>query len=86
MQRAILESCQEHVAAGGLLIYAVCTNEPQEGADQVEMFLRSHPEFTTEPPPSSTGVAFPTWQGHLRTLPGLEGMDGFFAARLRKMY
>jgi 16S rRNA C967 or C1407 C5-methylase (RsmB/RsmF family) len=28
---------------------------------------------------------WPEWQGYLRTLPGPEGMDGFFAARLRRL-
>ncbi len=84
LQRAILENAQAALAAGGLLIYAVCSVDPVEGADQVELFLRSHPEFTAEPP---IGLAhLPTVQGYLRTLPGPEGMDGFFAARLRKMY
>ncbi len=85
LQRAILESCQNAVAAGGLLTYAVCSTDPSEGQDQVEMFLRSHPDFTAEPPPASAG-AFPNVQGYLRTLPGPEGADGFFAARLRRMY
>jgi 16S rRNA (cytosine967-C5)-methyltransferase len=85
LQRALLESCQQRVKPGGLLIYSVCTTEPEEGADQVELFLRSHPDFTAEPP-TATGVPFPLWQAYLRTLPGPEGMDGFFAARLRKMY
>jgi 16S rRNA (cytosine967-C5)-methyltransferase len=83
LQRKILENAQEKVAPGGLLVYAVCSPEPQEGQDQIEMFLRSHPDFTTEPP---TGLSYPQWQGHLRTLPGPEGLDGFFAARLRRMY
>lgn len=88
LQRQLLENCQEQVPAGGLLTYAVCSLDPEEGADQVEMFLRSHPEFTAEPPTTteSKGATFPTRQGHLRTLPGPEGMDGFFAARLRKLY
>ncbi|MGQ0506269.1 MAG: 16S rRNA (cytosine(967)-C(5))-methyltransferase RsmB [Myxococcaceae bacterium] len=83
LQRRILESCQERVAPGGLLIYAVCSVDVQEGPDQVELFLRSHPDFTTETP--KTALPFPLWQGHLRTLPGPEGLDGFFAARLRKL-
>lgn len=84
LQREILEQCSLVLKPGGLLIYAVCSTDSAEGPDQVDMFLRSHPEFTTEPP---KGLAhFPTWQGHLRTLPGPEGLDGFFAARLRKMY
>ncbi|MFZ5470306.1 MAG: 16S rRNA (cytosine(967)-C(5))-methyltransferase RsmB [Myxococcota bacterium] len=84
LQRRILENCQAVVAPGGLLVYAVCSTDPQEGADQVEMFLRSHPEYTAEPP--SLSEAIPTWQGYLRTLPGPEGLDGFFAARLRRTY
>lgn len=84
LQREILEQCQQVVKPGGLLVYAVCSTDAMEGADQIEMFLRSHPDFTTEPPRGLD--ALPTWQGHLRTLPGPEGLDGFFAARLRKMY
>lgn len=84
LQRGILETCQDVVPPGGLLIYAVCSVDSQEGADQIEMFLRSHPDFTSEPP--SLPAEIPTWQGYLRTLPGPEGMDGFFAARLRRMY
>src|SRR5438477_366842 len=70
------------VAPGGLLVYAVCSTDPEEGADQVELFLRSHPDFTAEP--ATVPISMPTWQGHLRTLPGPEGWDGFFAARLRR--
>ncbi|MBN1205714.1 MAG: 16S rRNA (cytosine(967)-C(5))-methyltransferase RsmB [Myxococcaceae bacterium] len=85
LQRRILENCQEAVPPGGLLVYAVCTTEPQEGQDQVEMFLRSHPEWTAEPP-VLPAVKLPLSQASLRTLPGPEGWDGFFAARLRRLY
>lgn len=85
LQRRILENAQEAVPPGGLLTYAVCTPEPQEGQDQVEMFLRSHPEWTAEPP-VLPGLTLPMSQAYLRTLPGPEGWDGFFAARLRKLY
>jgi 16S rRNA (cytosine967-C5)-methyltransferase len=85
LQRALLDSCAHHVKPGGLLVYSVCTTEPEEGADQIELFLRSHPDFTAEPP-VGLGLSLPTWQAYLRTLPGPEGMDGFFAARLRKLY
>ena len=84
LQREILEHCSLVLKPGGLLVFAVCSTDAVEGPDQIEMFLRSHPDFTTEPPRGLTTL--PTWQGHLRTLPGPEGLDGFFAARLRKMY
>ena len=84
LQREILEQCSLVLKPGGLLTFAVCSTDTAEGPDQIEMFLRSHPDFTSEPP---KGLAhLPTYQGHLRTLPGPEGLDGFFAARLRKMY
>ncbi|MCI0572715.1 MAG: 16S rRNA (cytosine(967)-C(5))-methyltransferase RsmB [Myxococcaceae bacterium] len=86
LQTRILEATQEAVPPGGLLVYAVCTTEPQEGPDQVELFLRSHPEWTAEPPVLPAEVQVPLWQSYLRTLPGPEGMDGFFAARLRRLY
>jgi 16S rRNA (cytosine967-C5)-methyltransferase len=86
LQRRILEATQEAVPPGGLLVYALCTTEPQEAGDQVELFLRSHPEWTAEPPVLPAGVQVPLWQAYLRTLPGPEGWDGFFAARLRRLY
>lgn len=85
LQSHLLESCQAAVKPGGLLVYAVCSVDPQEGGDQVELFLRSHPEFTAEPPPALPPGA-PLSQGYLRTLPGPEGLDGFFGARLRRTY
>jgi 16S rRNA (cytosine967-C5)-methyltransferase len=85
LQRRILERCQAVVPPGGLLVYAVCSTEPEEGQDQVELFLRSHPDFTLEPPSIAERLGWPLMQGALRTLPGPEGMDGFFAARLRRL-
>jgi 16S rRNA (cytosine967-C5)-methyltransferase len=85
LQRRILERCQAVVPPGGLLVYAVCSTEPEEGQDQVELFLRSHPDFTLEPPAVAERLGWPLVQGALRTLPGAEGMDGFYAARLRRL-
>jgi 16S rRNA (cytosine967-C5)-methyltransferase len=83
LQRKILANCETLVPPGGLLVYAVCSVDPQEGQDQIEMFLRSHPDFTAETPAGVHGL--PMWQAYLRTLMGPEGLDGFFAARLRRL-
>ena len=83
LQREILEACAGQVLPGGLLVYAVCSTDPDEGADQVEAFLDAHPEFTAEPP-QLPGLELPMWQAYLRTLPGPEGLDGFLVARLRR--
>ena len=84
LQLKILENCQSQVAPGGLLVYSVCSSDPEEGQDVIEMFFRSHPEFTAEI--SAAADRLPLLQGFLRTLPGPEGLDGFFAARLRRLY
>lgn len=81
LQGQILEQVAERIPSGGLLTYAVCTTEPEEGREQVARFLASHADFEVEPPP---GFPVALEDGMLQTLPGPEGMDGFFAARLRR--
>jgi 16S rRNA (cytosine967-C5)-methyltransferase len=85
LQRRIVERCQDVVPPGGLLVYAVCSTEPEEGQDQIDLFLRSHPDFTQETPVLAERLGWPLVQGALRTLPGPDGMDGFYAARLRRL-
>ena len=58
-QLAILESASAHVKPGGVLVYAVCSPEPEEGEGVVNAFLAAHPDFTrtasllTAPPQNS---------------------------------
>lgn len=82
LQREILDSCRQAVSPGGLLVFAVCSTEPEEGEQQVDWLLRANPEFALEPP--SGGPSLPLERGFLRTLPGKQSWDGFFAARLRR--
>ncbi len=81
LQKAILDNVCKRVKPGGLLVYALCTTEPEESQDQVRRFLAEHPEFTLAPP-KAEALAPLLEEGCLRTLPGPEGFDGFFAARL----
>ena len=37
------------VATGGMLVFAVCTLEREESEEQVEAFLKSHPDFSRLP-------------------------------------
>jgi 16S rRNA (cytosine967-C5)-methyltransferase len=84
LQQALLERAQAAVAPGGLLVYAVCSTEPEEGPRQLADFVAAHPDFRLAPPAGPAAVDCPLEAGCLRTLPGPEGMDGFFAARLRR--
>jgi 16S rRNA (cytosine967-C5)-methyltransferase len=84
----LLEAAGEMTAPGGVLVFAVCSLEPEEGVDQVAMFLEAHPEFSREAVRADELGGDGEWirDGDLRTLPfQMEGgMDGFYAARLRK--
>jgi 16S rRNA (cytosine967-C5)-methyltransferase len=86
LQATMLDRAADWVKPGGLLIYATCSLEPEEGEAQAEAFVRRHPEFTLSPISDDVlpdGV--PTQNGIVRTLPAMladkGGLDGFFVAR-----
>jgi 16S rRNA (cytosine967-C5)-methyltransferase len=88
-QPELLEAAAEMTARGGVLVYAVCSLEPEEGEQQVEDFLKRNKTFRREAvvPAEVFDPLFITARGDLKTLPSYwpdkGGMDGFFAARLR---
>jgi 16S rRNA (cytosine967-C5)-methyltransferase len=82
-QAALLEAVADRVRPGGLLVYATCSLEPEENAEQIDRFLEHHPEFAREPPDDFPS-AFLTDLGDLVTLPQRDAMDGAYAARLRR--
>ncbi len=83
-QRSILRAAADVVKPGGLLVYATCTLEPEENDAQIEAFLRENPEWMLEPPPEGTVPAPVLDAGRLRVFPQRHGVDGAFAARLRR--
>jgi len=88
LQGTLLRNSAGLVAPGGVLVYATCSLEPEEGERQVAAFLDQGSQFkreTIDPAPFGADPAWFTPQGELRTLPfHLAGMDGFYAARLRR--
>lgn len=96
LQSRILEGAAVTLKTGGTLVYCTCSLEPDEGANQIERFLASHPEFRRAVIDAATLGIDPAWlsgAGDLRTLPchlpdlpeGMTGMDGFFAAKLERI-
>jgi 16S rRNA (cytosine967-C5)-methyltransferase len=82
-QAALLDEAAAIVEPGGLLLYATCSLEPEEDAEQVDRFLGRHPEFRREPP-DAFPPALLDERGDLVVLPQRHGMDGAFASRLRR--
>jgi 16S rRNA (cytosine967-C5)-methyltransferase len=88
----ILEGGAAMVEAGGLLVFAVCSLEREEGEEQIEAFLAAHPGFARAPLSADELWGKSEWitpEGDLKTLPchlsDQGGMDGFYAARLRRL-
>jgi len=81
VQARILEAMWALLERGGVLLYATCSVLGQENERQLERFLARHPdarERSIEAPwgrNRSVGV---------QILPGDQGMDGFYYARLEK--
>lgn len=88
----LLESAGAMVEPGGLLVFAVCSLEREEGEEQIAAFLDAHPEFARQPVTADDVFGHSEWisaDGDLRTLPchlaDVGGMDGFYAARLKRL-
>jgi 16S rRNA (cytosine967-C5)-methyltransferase len=90
LQADLLDAAAEMTAPGGILVYAVCSLEPEEGVAQIESFLRRRAGFVREHigPGELPDDQFISTDGDLRTLPShwpdKGGMDGFYAARLTR--
>jgi len=85
----ILQHGASLTAPGGTLVFAVCSLEREEGEEQIEAFLSTHPEFARAPISKEEVFGHAEWltqEGDLRTLPFMleGGMDGFYAARLKR--
>ena len=88
----LLSVAAEMVEERGLLVFAVCSLEREEGIEQIESFLRRRKDFVREPVAATELFGHGEWisaEGDLRTLPchlpDKGGMDGFYAARLRRL-
>ncbi|MEO5363123.1 MAG: 16S rRNA (cytosine(967)-C(5))-methyltransferase RsmB [Magnetococcus sp. DMHC-8] len=83
IQARILATVATRVVVGGWLVYATCSLEPEENREQVAGFLRAHPDWQRVPVVMA-GLPV-TAEGDFQTEPGEQEMDGFYAARLRRM-
>ena len=86
-QLAILENLCQYLEPGGTLLYGTCSTSPQENEEVVERFLERHPEFVLEDlrPLFPSFAPLFTERGFFRSWPHKHGMDGFCAARLKKI-
>jgi 16S rRNA (cytosine967-C5)-methyltransferase len=70
LQRSILDSAYRMVKPGGRLVYATCSLLPDENEEQIDAFLKEHPQFRRR-------------GADLSMSPARHDTDGFYAAVLR---
>ncbi|ESW65842.1 MFS transporter [Mesorhizobium sp. LSHC422A00] len=96
LQAKLLARAVTLVKPGGRIVFSNCSLDPIEGEDLYRVFLAGNKTVADDPllPGEIAGIdAFLTPQGTLRTTPadldrgspGVSGLDGFFAARMRRL-
>ena len=86
-QALFLDNLAHFVKPSGVLVYAVCSMEPEENESVIKGFLNKHAKFAIEK--KSTGLSFDacslvTRDGYLKTFPHLNNMDGFFSICMKR--
>jgi len=88
IQAHLLEQAAPLVRPEGLLVYSVCSSEPEETAAVVSGFLKNHPEFAISAGSKAlSGARYaPLFCGTcLQTYPKHVEMDGFFGVRFSRV-
>ncbi len=81
LQKKMLNSAANLVKPGGILVYAVCSCEPEENEQVIQAFLSKRKDYALD----AVGESRLTPLGPcFKTYPDLLGMDGFFAARFKR--
>ena len=95
-QIAILRAAMRHVAPGGRMVYSTCSLEPEENEQVIAACLQTTSDFRLVPMKAELARLRESgelvWRNidqlvrgdFLRTIPGVQPCDGFFAAVLEK--
>lgn len=95
LQARLLARAVDFVRPGGLLVFSNCSLDPAEGEAVVDALLAHDDRVAVDPVTQDDLPGCGAWltaEGYLRTTPAglpmatpaLSGLDGFFAARLRR--
>lgn len=87
-QTAILDHAAAFVKPGGVVVYIVCSTEPEETEQVIGKFLENNPHFFMDENYGALnpdfGLLTESASGCFCTYPACSNMDGFFMARLKR--
>lgn len=84
VQLDLLQAGGRRARPGSVLVYSVCSFEPEETVEIVERFLHASPQFVLEAANGFVPDSVVGENGCMTVLPHVHGCDGAFAARFRK--
>ncbi len=88
-QKKMLTAAANLVKPGGILVYAVCSCEPEENKQVIRAFLQKRKDYSLDTNmdgiPTLSNSKLKTSGLFFKTYPDAHHMDGFFAARLRRI-
>lgn len=91
IQDTLLDAAVRMLAPGGIIVFATCSLQVEEGKQRISSLLERHSDLIRVPINESDHEClgpFVTNDGDIQTLPAhwadLGGMDGFYAARLKR--
>ena len=84
IQLELLVAGGRRARPGGVLVYSVCSFEPEETTEVVEDFLRQNPQFVLESAAGLLPDGVVDENGFMTVYPHVHGCDGAFAARFRR--
>jgi 16S rRNA (cytosine967-C5)-methyltransferase len=84
IQLELLVAGGRRARPGGVLVYSVCSFEPEETTEVVEDFLQQNPQFVLESASGLLPDEVLDENGFMRVYPHVHGCDGAFAARVRR--
>lgn len=88
VQEAILDASCEYLKVGGVMVYSTCTILRDENYNMIDGFLKKHRNYVLEditdiiPDKLKKESAN---KGYIELYPNIDGIDGFFIARLRRV-
>ena len=83
-QFQILNHMSQFLNPEGILVYGTCSLEPEENWKVVEQFLKLKSDFQLVTGSSRLPDEWINKYGYLQTLPHVHGVDGMFAAKLKR--
>jgi len=85
IQEKILEAAYSQLKPGGVLVYSTCTVNSGENTEQIQKFIKKHPDMSLDKITSEhiTGELREN-KGFFEIFPHTHNSDGFFVCRMKK--